>query len=609
MIINLSNSPSDLENCKLEKLGFSANEKLLDLTGTISEDSFFSLIDLRKLDNDSEIKSFAISEYIKYIGSLSRSKLGNRLIRSYQMRQLPVYWLTDISEKHPYYQPILNIFYLKSLILKGRLGNEEGGELKVLIPSGSIHYLENIQNFFKNTKYKVKVISFKDGLNHAYTFREYLSFLKQRRTEYLFAAEKLKKRVSERVDSKNLIFTTVPATWNRELKRDYSLGGIKDLSEECQKSSGEYLPFFTSFSDIAGWNSGFNYRYKAAFPSKFKFNLFLIIAAIQYWKISRLKCNDNTDELINESGLKGELLRVYSEKFYLLFNYIWFLKYFKSAEKHSNIFYQDELYHPGRVISQAASIAENSNICTYGVQHGIIMPGHTVYKVSNEETNTQTEQFDGFPLPKSFLVWGNYFATIVTKNSEKLANRTKVAGNANYITLLNKHEPKISEKRKENLNILWCTGLLRDVRKEYSFMKRTLSENNNYNLTIRFHPQHNLRNDMNKMLDSVIMARTKFSENADLFEDIKENDVVVTCSASTIYIDGLIFGKPVFSIDTDNYYLDKMSFDNLFPVKDATDFNVNYNKLVTGKMSSTKNKSISEFIYTNSDVWKSILTA
>jgi hypothetical protein len=602
MLVNLSIYINDFLSYKKNNPN-QKTENLVDLPGVIHEnDGRYHKIDLKTLDTDNKIKEKSITEYIEYCSVLSKRVINDKGVRSFKLLQFPVYWLSDISEKHPYYQPLLNIIYLKNLIVSEKLKSEKSEIVRLIISANSIHYLESIENYFK--KYNIKTDVFTAGTKAIYTNRDFLSFLSQRRKEFLKIRAMVRKKKSERFSGNgNLVFTTVPGTWIPETRKDYIMNEIFELTLN-RNVKIKYLPLFTSFSSIMEWNGDWVREYKDAFPSYLSFHFLCVKMWWLYRKIDNVISKKIQDELISDNGILLEMQKSMYDKFYLFFNYLWYINFFKKLKSPTSIFYQDELYHPGRIISKAVEVSGNINLKTFGVQHGIIMPGHTVYKISDAEISDHDKE-DALPIPQNLLVWGKYFQNLFSCSAAKFRSIIEVAGNPKYI--LAKKRYSETQLRKEKVKLLWCTGLMRDVAIEYQFMEELLLTNSNYEMVIRCHPVHNIKTDLKKIMARSIFQRVKFSTEPELVKDIKDNEIIITCSASTVYLDALVMNKKVLSIDTGNYILDKVSVKGLYNINSKEEFHDQFFRAVSYDSDNTTGLGLDEYLHVGDEVWNKIL--
>ncbi|MBI2722912.1 MAG: hypothetical protein HYX39_12125 [Bacteroidetes bacterium] len=607
LLINFSYNINDFEKFvdihPLKEKSF-----ILDFASTISKDKFNSVIYPSDLDKDNEIHKIALNDYVHEMGKTSLAKHIGRSqkdIRSLNYDGLSLYWLTAFSEKHPQNCVLKNVFYFKHL--SDKLKPAEN--ITIILPSTGLHFSNSLQTYLIKKGFKPKNITFNRAATFNYNTRSYISHLRHFYSRiYVVRQEAKKNIVSENIKSDNLIFTYFPQTWKGDNNGDKILNGIEHYSEILNKKT-KYIPYFFDYSLISS-----ELKYKkwdqqifSAFPNRIHTFIFCTKLLKLHNDIKKINFNFGEDSFVDNTSIKHELYEVLQSNMEYLFNYAWLKLYFKTIENKVKVFYQDEFYIPGRIISSAVKNSSNKKISTYGVQHGIFYEAHTVYSITNDEIGATRNRKNGYPFPDSFIVWGNYFKNHFLKFNSLNKNFVVEAGNIKYIKIhTNKVETLIANKPTDKIKMLWCTTLQVDTVNQYKkLLKQFLNDNPSVQIIARCHPLVDLKNFIyNDLISEEHKASFFFSETSSIFDEMQNCNIVLSTSGSTIFLDAMVVGKPIFNLVNDDYFMGDLGQNEMENIKSKTDLQNAFNSFMTKKY---EKKDYSKILHLSSEKWLSLL--
>jgi hypothetical protein len=296
-------------------------------------------------------------------------------------------------------------------------------------------------------------------------------------------------------------------------------------------------------------------------------------------------------------------------EFIYFLNLSWLAGYFKKVSVPMKVFYSDEYYISGRIISAAANLAANKNIVTYGVQHGLLLENHTVYRISDLELAKLNSDGDELPRPDHFIAWGEYFRDLFLSANSLDKNYVLVAGNLKYC-LIHQRGLYLAKKENNKKKLLWCTTIPNYFKAEYAIVEPVLKQLENYELSFRLHPvRHISREQIEDWVSREILSHASFSTEPDIFRDISNHDLVISTAFSTTFFDGLIMGKKTCRIFTG---ISKADFShtiimNLYDVKTSGDFQKIFDSFSDPSYNISTIK-IDSLCYLKDDVWTKTLT-
>ncbi len=571
---------------------------ILDIAGVIESDNP-KILRLSDVDPNGRLEDEAIKDYIDFIGSLANASIDGYPIKKFAIYGNPIYWFTPLAEKHDSFHWGKNLWVLFTL-LKHRpdLFDTEC----VVIISESNHKIQNliIDSFKSENKITVKIVNagFESDKSSQFDFLV-------RQIKFFIRAVSFNRQIRKISGSKlqttkrNLFILRI--TGKPSIKNDQDLGFI--FQESTKHTESASIPFFYGADfDKYNWQET-DQDFINSFPTFRQLFSILIqqIGIINKFKKYKKGVVDIGKHVISFELLREELL-LGSEYVYYL-NFVWLSNYAKGLKSSTRIFYSDEFYLSGRIISSAFRSVDNSNISTYGVQHGLLLENHTVYKITDKELGDNYRNSKNLLIPDFFIVWGKYFQKLFLSSNSLPDNYCLVAGNLKYISL-----PKVGKipvSRNEKRKILWCTTLPNYFKAEYKVIGAALRELEDYLLTFRLHPlKHITKEEILEWVDQEILNASVFSTEEDIFSDIAKHDIVISTIFSATFFDALIMGKKSCRVLTGIVKADftNMAIKNLYNIKTPAEFKA---MLTDDKDSLHENVQIKidSLCYTDEDVW------
>lgn len=467
----------------------------------------------------------SIKDYTSFVSQVSNVKLkNNKTIRDLKIDNLPIYWLTPFSVKHPYSHWLFNVFLLKNYLEEENLTVHQNF---IYIPQKLAHIKEFVQDFFKENNLTIVCKSSK--ITNQY--RRGFSSLKTNLT-LIYKALSIKCQSDKNEQIKNIFL--VSKNSNSYLKK---VSTILAPHKNIPIKSLSFLNWYNNKSIPREL-----YECKPIVSE-----LFTVFINLYKRRLNQqsLTCIVTIDGItINTDVILKEINDILIFKPHYFYSYIWLKKYFSLKKESVNFFYEDEFYEIGRVISAAKNNSNNPNIKTYGVQHGMFSDFHTVYNLSDRELlETENGKRDGLPTPDYFITWGNYFTTQFLKNNTLLNTKVKELGNPLY--LFNEFTNVVNNK---NQNILYCLTSEVLFYKELAIVKKVLDQHPNSTLTIRNHPNFQFNIDF-----SLFNVNVKISSQKEIKEVFKSASLVLSSAHSTIFLDALAYNTKVIRLKTEIY--------------------------------------------------------
>jgi len=565
MIINLCFNSSKV----LKIIEQYPNEMILDITGVLYKKKITNkLVLARETDKDGSIEKRALNNYIETIGKLSNHKINKRqLIRDVKIKDIPIYWLTPITEKHDSFHWGQVVFYLLQLI-KEKKELFENNLYIILHKAGNteLSLKKNIENLIQ--KIKIEFLNSKTQNTTTQLFvkiwvREFLYFTK-------FKIKYIKKNKKTPLKDKIFFITPEIEAVNNN-NSNFDIGWQKDILLNTNNNSYN-IPYIHTFSNVPNFSNNSALKlYLNSQPSFLDFLSITISVFSNYLKIkNKLKESFNSKLFHLDSDLLISELRNVLSKPSFFINYL-FIRNFAKQIKTAQFYYSDELYSTGRLIS---FVIEKSNNTTIGVQHGLIMENHTVYRITDSEQSGKNI----IPLPNKIIVWDKIFKKRILKNTKNIEKRLIINENKKYeefIVKIRKKKEKYS-KKKEGRYILWCTTLPEHFIFEAEIIKSI--DFNKYKILIRLHPAMYINKTfINNTLKNIPYEIT----NDCLVNDFSLADIVVTNPFSTIFYDAIRANIPVIRILNYSTFIDfKTDFNTkLFNVWTTEDIELTLNKI------------------------------
>ncbi|MFI5150585.1 MAG: hypothetical protein ACHQRM_12680, partial [Bacteroidia bacterium] len=505
-------------------------------------------------------------------------------------------------------------FFLKNFIARHPEIFRKEPELIVILSAGNNHYEGMIRKY-------VKPVSAVPHFFYAvqYSERPFLMQLARNVKKMLLLRahvlrrKKLYKRVSEN-KNQNLIFTTYPSTWSESTKEDVFLDVLMDESKDVKPSF--YIPFFYDMDELRSWNWNLNPpEFLRAFPNTFQLMVIFLSSLVTQCKIKGVKIIEGEgDEMgIMKTVLKTELLKIASG-YDLFVMEKWLLNYFRSIKQKSNLFYQDEVYISGRIISKAFAESANKKIIAYGVQHCVIYDNFGPYQLTDEEISSTSEGSEnGLPLPSYFLMWGSYFKNLFLKRNKLPETFAIISGDLRFAI---KYEKRNEEDKRfgsddRMLTLLWCTTLYEHCVSECEYFKNYLRNDPRSRLVIRQHPNSDNKEQLKELMGVELADKIEFSDYKGIFEDFYRADVILATANSTVFIDALVAGKPVvrLHIEAMRYGINNFRSDLLFDVSSILEFEQVVIKLKKDRRSHAFEpvSGIDQLLLLDTRKWKEII--
>jgi len=604
-LINFSYEPSDVKEIisTLREEEFKDTE-IVDFTATVSKDLNARVFYPSDFDSTNEIHQAAIQDYINEMGLLSRcyEKGENKNVRSLMLGGLSLYWLTQVSQKNPQDSVLKNFHYFKFLLPKFSL---EEKNILVVLPELCLHFQNAITQFLIKQGVKRNAIKFNTTVKSKFSFRILLSYIRVFYKQINQARQQLPKVQKAESCFDDLIFTPYPGGWI-ENERDIVLSGIEKLSLKNGRNP-KYCPIFFDFKSLPTFKNStkFDQNYFACFPSKVQILTFFKELIASFFQVSNLNFELEHITFVDNTALKYEFNLVLHHKMEYFCNNIWLKNYFDKDRRAFNVFYQDEFFNSGRLISETIRHSKNPNIISYGVQHGLIYEAHTVYLLNDLEINP-LDKYEGMPMPSKFIVWGNYFKELFLSYNSLPETYILVAGHLDYIFKRGELliEPVNETKRPK---LLWCTTLKVDVVNMYNNVVRDFAiAHPELDIEIRFHPMVNVKDFVqNELLEEPLKNRFTYSTHAGIFDAIREADIILTSSGSTVFLDSLVEGKMVFSYVNNDYFMGSLGQEEVRQIYDLADMDRAYNDFRQGKETGA---SLKNLLHLKLDAWNAILS-
>ncbi len=367
------------------------------------------------------------------------------------------------------------------------------------------------------------------------------------------------------------VFTHPGGTWLVYEKHDYV---FKELQEYIQtKHTTNYIPFFAASSvlnELEKWEDNWDTGLLDHFPSMLSTLVFIFKHYRFSKKVNSINISDNNSKwFVDTKIIKKELNDIAFLSHWRMFYYYWLKNYFKKGvNAQKKVFYQDEFYDGGRLISNAKNKSGNNLIKTFGVQHGLFFSGHTVYSIIDSEIKGH----NSMPIPDKFIVWGLVFKNEFLQNNSLNEDYVVAAGNFRYNNRYNNLTVKTVNRTKNRKIFLWCVTIDADTIQMFEVIKSELNLHNELEIIVRCHPLHNIKNLITDLFSSIGYNAFTFSNNQDIFNDIVKAGIMISSNASTTFIDGLMGDIPIINIVLPDYQMDKFEVHNLHNVKNNKEF-------------------------------------
>ena len=210
----------------------------------------------------------------------------------------------------------------------------------------------------------------------------------------------------------------------------------------------------------------------------------------------------------------------------------WHFKYLSSLadNKQLTIFYEDELYISGRIISIASSRIEG--IESFGLQHGYFDSNHYVYGKSGLSAG---DTLANPPVPDVFLVWSEYFRKEFVENSS-IAQLMQIisVGNPHYIEQSRIVRQRNIVKEKYPIWIITSPNLFERFRVEVS---EFVNERFQGNIALREHPSRRIGSEELRSFRNSVSNMHISTRN--LITDLQSYDSVIMHGISSVFFQSI----------------------------------------------------------------------
>lgn len=490
----------------------------------IESKSDFDLIDLRYSITNAENKLQKLVDldlvapkglelYKKFIAEIVKDKE----LLSIKVSGFSVYWITDCAVKG-YAWHWGRDFFLMIAILKEYQKKIENNYVNVLIyiPVEWGYLKKTLKSFVKYFNYKIEFRIIKVQFNQK-SRKNWLNFIRMNKglIKNLINLSQLKSKPAEETD--NLFFVSL----NQKTSTRDLFVATKKIFNQSNKELSD-LPYYWRSNDGI---PDYFYQYKPTFLQQLDL---LFQLNLTFFKSIFLKDKDidlSNGLTLSNSFIKDDLIKALIGRSYLLYFYLWLKSYFSSIRDERSIYYEDEFYKTGRIISQAA--LNFSNIKSYGLQHGHFMESHTVYVI------TQAEVEAGLPIPYRFISWGGHYNQMLLQHNELPREYVVSLGNPNYIlsSKKNKYPQKINR-------VLWCLTSKECMIYEWEIIKKQINLLP-LELIIRLHPNpHILKSEVIELLGNKVLF--SFDDSPTVLKAMQKNDLILVSAHSTSFIDAIV---------------------------------------------------------------------
>lgn len=587
LLVNLGYSLKFIESSAQKLSHGDIKLDVIDFSDKNFNSEFLNISSARSLDYKNLIEKQSIRDFTYGIGKLSLKSFiyQKKDVRQLTINDLPLFWVTRIAEKHPFNNWIYNFFFFKNFIEQKKELFTQYLEIHVLFP---YEYQLPIYSsiFFEGIDKEIKKKTHFRGENKP-SFSK-IKFI-ARLIKFFFKSLFKKLRASHYVKSTSFpplnILLNVLGTKNSPIHDQ-----ILSVPSEPKVKSLILSSVFFSNDSISNY-------FRKNFPS---FTEIIGLCSRIYTVYNYCYKGFYKEDSLELKAVIHEIIHALSD-FNLLIIHKWMNKVFKNYHGKMQVFFEDEMYRSGRVVSHAALTSNNRNIVTFGYQHGNISESHTVYRFSSDEFKSLNKT-DSVPMPDYFLVWGNYFKKQFLQTNNFPSEKIVVAGNLTYINIKDISKPDKEFKLKR---ILWCTTNIEFSLEELKVFSPWLNQaSSDVELLIRMHPRLNIKDELLFELKKLSFKNIKWDTNKFLYDTLKQVDLVIGSAHSTIFIDGIVFRKPIIRLFNNAIFNDELNESELkiHNARNFEEFELCINEVMNFSESIDE-----DFLYMDNNVWVNIL--
>lgn len=595
LLVNISGDAAFIDRVVKEQKD--ASFLLLDVAGVTPPEAKYQRVFARELDSDHLIEKEAIEQYVQSIGALSTCQIKGRNIREYTIRSLPVFWVTDIAQKHPFHHWGLSLFFLLQLAEKRAAFFGDFDQITIIstLDSQGLQEILGSLQLFQGKDLKIRALKEKPGSGFPGLAKQTLLFFRN----YCKALLRKWKSGSGKLPASELIQVSI----NRNgMKRSPLMPFLNNYLNS--KGTLAYINPADAF-----WGEPGNEDQQKNIIHYMPGPLAALGICIRIWSqfISLpTQRSKQRDHFLQAAAIREMAIGL--QQIELFFYHQWLVNVFAEMASSTRIFYEDELYKTGRVISHAIRQSA-SPVRSFGYQHGNIALNHTVYWVGkSERTSWASSGKDELPFPDYFLIWGDHFRKQLLRPGGLGQEKLIITGSLQHIKSRSKWLDGKQASSSKDFTLLWCTTSATLAKFEYSIIADEMRRNPRWKIVVRMHPHLDIRHEMEQMLDTELLPRFSWNNTDGLALQVTNSSLVVCSAHSSVYLDCINLDVPTVRIFTPFMFPDMMGMGSsvLFNVSNAAEFTAAIHKLSDDQLS--EGADASDVIY-NKDLskWDSVL--
>lgn len=512
---------------------------------------------------------------LQYYKQFSENSIDTPKLLDIKINQLPVFWLSTCGIKHPIFHWAKDFFLMLTILEQCQQKIEQNYTSLVMVLPSKISTLKNtIEALLQKQHYTLPIHFVFD--NQA-TYTPSLGAIIKGVVTQLQQIKQLKS-IPEKIAN------SIYLHGNRPTETQFRKA-VEQLFTENKKALTP-IPYYWKTDNLPA--SFLQHR-----PSISQ--LITLIAQLikAYYRINKLplsKVSVGSHHQFSTSFLKNELKLTLRKNIYLFIYQQWLSNYFSTLKQSTSIFFEDEFYEIGRIISSVSK--PFSTITTYGMQHAHFMEMHTVYSIYDKELEK------GLPIPNHFITWGKGYNQLFLQHNSLPESYVKALGNPIYI-----QQNMATGYPTTIKNVLWCLTTKECMDIEWNCIKNAITQTN-FNLNIRLHPlKHISEKEVTHKLQGV---RFTFQNGGSIQEAIAQNDLIISSAHSTTFLDAMVAKKYGIRI-TSRFWNGAFQSDNeyLRTVKNEIEFETTFKYLIYNKSAIHKENNLLEL---SSTFWNEFVT-
>jgi len=548
--------------------------EVIDVTNSLDSPNKISIIDIFNSDT---FFHDSLRDYYEFIDEL----ISNEQTLNIKIDNFSLFWISKVGLKHPTFHWGKDFHILLNLLRnQSNKLSEKYEKIIIIVPERLKVFFSDLGHLFNLQAIELMYIGEKKS-------RGILRLLKSSfHNSYKVLMFKNSSGASKKSESTNYWLNSFSDMGGdfKALEAVFLSNGvpINEISLlEWQKFKNSQNPLPVSFFSC---KPQFGQLVSLMFKSVFLYSRLLYARGSFRWKES--KC-------ISLGWYYREIRDLLIEEYPLLISKIWLDNFLSSITYKANLFYQNEFYQFGRVVSHVSR--NNKLITTYGLQHGFFNEIHTVYHIS------EVEVLKSVPLPSYFVVWGEFFKNILQTDYLK-HDFCKVLGNPKYL-LDNFNSKAVGAEKVQVNSILWCTTTYDCFVEEFKII-RDANVFASHDIQIRLHPKGHVTK---KEVDNLIKGYNySFNQVLDFNEAVQVFDLVIVSAHSTSFIDGLLQNKSVVRLITNRWMPSKSStIKNVFLINNSSELS----EFMNNGLSSNEFANVdSYFLCRTSESWNNLIS-